>query len=175
MYMALAHAIDAAGITGVTLIFNSFGDYETAGGELSLMANGRGWLGDALKAEPELKQRVSDFSNHPYGIPGVKYVHGDWGMEGLEAQHQDAVSLGFSKTAFYATEYGESDTHPSSLQIQAERIKWAYGRMLSMPFVRGVWYYQLHDDSTGGWGLVSGSWEPRPALSVLEGLIHEGR
>jgi hypothetical protein len=176
MFMALVHAMDAAGIKGVTLIFDSFGDYETGGGELSLMSSGRGWLGDALKAEPELKQRVSAFSNHPYGLPTVKYVHGDWGMEGLEAQHRDAVSLGFAHTDYYATEYGESDTaEGSSMQVQAERIKWAYNKMLSMSFVRGVWYYQLHDDSTGGWGLVSGSWEPRPALAVLEGLIHEGR
>jgi hypothetical protein len=175
MYVALAHAVGAAGIKGVTLMFNSFGDYETAGGELSPMSSGRGWLGDALKAEPELKQLISAFSNHPYGIPGVKYVHGDWGMEGLEAQHQDAVSLGFAHTDFYATEYGESDTRPSSMQVQAERIKWAYDKMLAMSYVRGVWYYQLHDDSTGGWGLVSGSWEPRPALSVLESYIREGR
>ena len=175
MYVALAHAVTAAGIKGVTLMFNAFGDYETAGGELSLMSSGRGWLGDALKAEPELKQLISAFSNHPYGIPGVKYVHGDWGMEGLEAQHHDAVSLGFAHTGFYATEYGESNTRPSSMQIQAERIKWAYDKMLAMPYVRGVWYYQLHDDSTGGWGLVSGSWEPRPALAVLENYIREGR
>jgi hypothetical protein len=174
MYMALARAIDAAGIQGVTLIFNSFGDYQKPNGELSVMSNGGGWIGDALKAEPELKQRVSAFSNHPYGIPGVKYVNGDWGMEGLEAQHAQAVSLGFAHTNYYATEYGETDTAPSSLQIQAERIKWAYGRMLGLPYVRGIWYYQLHDDSTGAWGLVSGTWEPRPALAVLEHLLSAG-
>jgi hypothetical protein len=174
MYMALAHAIDTAGIKGVTLIFDSFGDYLKPNGELSVMSNGGGWIGDALKAEPELKQRVSAFSNHPYGIPGIKYVNGDWGMEGLEAQHAQAVSLGFAHTNYYATEYGETDSAPSSLQVQAERIKWAYGRMLGLPYVRGIWYYQLHDDSTGAWGLVSGTWEPRPALAVLEHLLSAG-
>jgi hypothetical protein len=174
MYMALAHAIDGAGISGVTLIFDSFGDYETETGELSTMSEGRGWIGDALNAEPALKQRVSAFSDHPYGVPGTKYVHGDWGIEGLEAQHADAVSLGFAHTDFYATEYGESDTPPSSPQIQAERIKLTYNKLLSFPYVKGIWYYQLHDDSTGNWGLVSGTWEPRPALGVIEAFARAG-
>jgi hypothetical protein len=174
MYMALARAIDAAGIHGVTLIFNSFGDYETEAGGLSTLSGGGGWLGDALKAEPELKQRVSAFSTHPYGIPGTKYVNGDWGIEGLEAQHADVLSLGFAHTDYYATEYGESEASPSSPQIQAERIKLTYNKLLAMPYVKGIWYYQLHDDSTGKWGLVSGVWEPRPALGVIETFIRAG-
>jgi hypothetical protein len=174
MYVALSRAMEGAGVTGVTLIFDSFGDYELPGGEESTIATGRGWLGDALKAEPGLKQRISAFSSHPYGVPGVKYTHGDWAIEGLEAQHAETVALGFPHTSFYATEYGEKDNDSSSPQMQAEHIRWAYLKMLALPWVRGIWYYQLHDDSTGGWGLVSGSFEPRPALAVLEGLIREG-
>jgi hypothetical protein len=175
MYMALANAIHAAGIKGVTLIFDSFGDYQKASGEISEASRGGGWLGDALEAQPALKEQVSAFSAHPYGIPGVKYEGHDWAIEGLEQEHAYAVALGFAHTDYYATEYGEEEQPPQAAadaQVQAERIKWAYTELLSQPYVKGIWYYQLHDDSTGHWGLVSGSWEPRPALGVLEGFLH---
>jgi hypothetical protein len=175
MYMALASAIHTAGIKGVTLIFDSFGDYRKTSGEMSEASRGGGWLGDALKAQPALKQQVSAFSAHPYGIPGVKYEGHDWAIEGLEQEHAYAVALGFEHTDYYATEYGEEEQPPQAAadaQVQAERIKWAYTELLSQPYVKGIWYYQLHDDSTGHWGLVSGSWEPRPALGVLEGFLH---
>jgi hypothetical protein len=175
MYMALANAVDAAGIKGVTLIFDSFGDYRKASGEMSEESNGGGWLGDALKAQPALKERVNALSAHPYGIPGIKYDGHDWAIEGLEQEHAYAVALGFEHTDYYATEYGEEDQPPqaaANAQLQAERIKWAYTELLSQPYVKGIWYYQLHDDSTGHWGLVSGSWEPRSALGVMEGFLH---
>jgi hypothetical protein len=176
MYMALAGAIKAAGIKGVTLIFNSFGDYQEADGAMSEESSDRGWLGDALSAQPALKAEVQAFSSHPYGIPGVKYDGHDWGIEGLEQQHSYAVALGFDHTDYYATEYGEEDQPPqapANAQQQAERIKWAYTELLSQPYIKGIWYYQLHDDSSGHWGLVSSSWEPRPALAVMEGLLRE--
>ena len=175
MYMALTQAVERAGIHGVTLIFDSFGDYKTASGEESLLAAGRGWLGDALKAEPALKTLVPAFSSHPYCLPGVKYDGHDWGIEGLEAQRADAVTLGFAHPDYYATEYGEEDQSPGAAnpQQQAEHIKWAYEELLSQPYVKGIWYYQLHDDGTGHWGLVSGSYEPRPALAVVEGFLHQ--
>jgi hypothetical protein len=174
MYMALANAVDAAGIKGVTLIFDSFGDYQEATGQISEISSDGGWLADALRAQPTLKGRVQAFSAHPYGIPGVKYDGHDWGIEGLEAEHSDAVALGFEHTDYYATEYGEEDQAPGAAnqQQQAERIKWAYEQLLSLPYLRGIWYYQLHDDGAGHWGLVSGTWEPRPALAIVEGFLH---
>jgi hypothetical protein len=174
MYTALSEAVEHAGIDGVTLIFDSFGDYKTTSGEESNLAGGRGWLGDALKAEPVLKGLVGAFSSHPYGVPGVKYYGHDWGIEGLESQRAAAVSLGFAHTDYYATEYGEEDHLPQNeadAALQAERIKWAYNEMLTQPYIKGIWYYQLHDDGTGKWGLVSAPWKPRPAMAVLAGFL----
>src|ERR1700685_2727825 len=167
MYASLANAVNAAGLK-VTLLFDSFG---------------AGWINKALAAEPSLTTLVDAFSNHPYGLPHENQ-RGEWGPGAMEQMHAEAVSMGFAHTDFYLTEYGvEIAGHGSgpSVATEAERekvIKEAYAEFTGLPYVKGIWWYQTHDDSTGNWGLCeqeSGSspFTARPALAVLSGIAKE--
>jgi hypothetical protein len=173
MYMALANAVDAAGVRSVKLLFNSFGDYQRPDGTYSNVAEGNGWLGDALRAQPGLKARIDDFSQHPYGLAWENNENtNDWGPGALEAEHRQAVGLGFSHTDYYATEFGVQlnaggVTGSSSQTQQAERIKAVYTELIATGYVKGIWYYGPHDNETGTWGLVTDPWTPRQALTVV--------
>lgn len=187
MYVSLSKAVEAAKIGGVKLLFDSFGDYRTAkGGRWSQVCCGGGWLASALQAQPELRQRVAGFTMHPYGVAGEN-LEDDWGPGALRAQHEQAVSLGFVHTEFYATEFGVTvgEAGPSGttpLVYQAERIAAVFNELIGFGFVKGIWYFQAHDVSEGRYGLIevqkSGSspFVARPSLGVVSGfaLAQEG-
>jgi hypothetical protein len=179
MYMSLANAVDEAGLTGkVKLLFVSFGDYRTSTGSFSQIKGGNGWLGDAVKAQPGLKQRVDGLVDHPYGRPHEnKGNENDWGPGALDVQHAEAVSLGFKNTDYYLTEFGiewtpgeEGSINASTQALQAALIKEDYEEFLALPYVRGIWYYQAHDDSTGTWGLIEPQLNGRSPFVAREAL-----
>jgi len=190
MYVALSEALE--GIKHPPLGFATSGDYRREDGERSQMAVGNGWVADALKAQPSLKTRIEAFVSHPYGR-----AHEDTGDHegpgGLEDQHAQAVSLGIAGAgAYYLTEFG-IETAPCANKHgytgsgvctqnnaqQAEWIKEAYAEFVSLPYVKGVWYYQTHDDSSGKWGLIepqeSGAspFVARPSLEVVSSFARE--
>ena len=115
------------------------------------------------------------FSMHPYGEPGENRSN-DYGPQALSVQHEQAVALGFQHTDYYATEFGaevEGQPDPSSLDRQARAIEAVYEELISFGFVKGIWYYQTHDDDTGQWGLVEhqetgrSPFIARPSLAVV--------
>lgn len=180
MFISLSKAVEAAGIKGVKLLFSSVGDYQRPDKTWSQMCCGGGWVADALKAEPELLTRVGGFVSHPYGRAHTDTPeHG--GPEGMEDQHANVVALGFEHTDFYLTEYGvqwtpgeEGPINAPTQALQAAWIKEAYEEFVALPYVRGIWYYQSHDDDTGAWGLIEpqtngfSPFIPREALAVVE-------
>jgi|GEM_PF-2529201 len=176
MFVSLANAVKSAGVTGAKLLFNSFGDYSKPGGEWSQMDSGNGWLHDALAAQPALKEDVGGFSDHPYGKAHEATPEHD-GPAGMEEQHAFAVKLGFLNTDYYLTEYGVEET--STPAAQAAAIKASYEEFTSDSYVKGIWYYQTHDDSTGKWGLIepqetgSSPFVPRPSLEVVSDFALE--
>jgi hypothetical protein len=177
MFIALSNAVEAAGLKP-RLLFSGGGDYQRPNGSWSQIAHSGGWLADALKAQPGLLSAVGGFAEHPYGR-----AHEDNGEHhgpgGLEDLHANELALGFKNTDVYITEYGvrytpgeEGPFGASTLALQAQRIKEVFQEFLALPYVRGIWYYQVHDDNTGSWGLVSGSYEPRPSLSTVASFLH---
>ena len=169
MYVSLANAVKSAGIKA-TLMFNSFG---------------AGWISGAIKAQPSLKTLIDAFSNHPYGLANEN-SSGKWGPGAMEAMHAEAVSLGVVNTNFYITEFGVEDGIGPKPQVgssgpaqQAERIKAVFTELIGTGYVKGIWYYQTHDDSTGKWGLIepqaSGSspFIARPSLTVVAAFAKE--
>ncbi len=178
MYMSLAKAVDAAEIKGVKLLFNSFGDYARSNGTWSQVANGGGWIGDALAAQPGLKERLDGFTAHPYGLAGQNSEN-DWGPGALEAEHNQAATLGFVNTEYYVSEFGvqletSGPAGSESPAQQAERVKAVYTELIGLGYVKGIWFYESHDESsTAKWGFVSGAWTPRPVLAVLEGFAKQ--
>ena len=182
MFMSLANAVNAAGIKGVKLLFSSDGDYQRPDKTWSQMSRGGGWVADALKAEPGLISRVDGFVSHPYGRAHTTTPeHG--GPGGMEDQHANVVALGFQHTDYYLTEYGvqwtpgqEGPINAPTQALQAAWIKEAYEEFVALPYVRGIWYYQSHDDGTGAWGLIEpqlnglSPFIPREALGVVEGF-----
>ncbi len=178
MFVSLSKAVEEAGISGVKLLFDSYGDYqESEGGKWSQVCCGGGWLATAEKAEPELLKRVAGFTMHPYGEVGENKEN-DWGPVALKVEHEQAVSLGFEHTDYYATEFGvklneEGPSGSSSPANQAEKIKAVLTELIGYGFVKGIWYYQTHDDGTGKWGLIEpqengeSPFVARPALEAL--------
>lgn len=176
MFVSLSKAAEAAGVSGVELLFDSFGSYEEGpGGPWSKACCGGGWLATAVKAEPELLTRVDGFTMHPYGEPGTN-LKDDRGPGALDAEHQQALALGFRNTQYYVTEYGvaiRGKITASALARQATQITAAYTEMLGFGFVSGIWYFETHDDVTGNWGLVepqsseASPFVPRPALAAV--------
>lgn len=178
MFISLSKAVEEAGITGVKLLFNSYGDYqESNGGKWSQVCCGGGWLATAEKAKPELLKRVAGFTMHPYGEVGENKEN-DWGPVALKVEHEQAVSLGFEHTDYYATEFGvklneEGPNGSTSLANQAEKIKAVLTELIGYGFVKGIWYYQTHDDGTGKWGLIEpqengeSPFVARPALETV--------
>jgi hypothetical protein len=182
MFMSLANAVQAAGVTGVKLLFSGGGDYLRANNTWSQICCGGGWVADALKAEPGLLQAVGGFVSHPYGRAHVDNPEHE-GPGGMEDQHANAVALGFKNTGYYITEYGiqwtpgeEGRFSAPTQALQAAWLKESYEEFLALPYVRGIWYYQTHDDVTGKWGLIepqgpaNAAFVPREALGVLEGF-----
>jgi ABC-type phosphate transport system substrate-binding protein len=166
MYMALAHAVDTAKITGIKLLFNAYGDYQLyEGGPFSQVASGHGWIGDAVAAQPELKSRVDGFTGHPYGKPKENREN-DWGPGSTMVQHEQIVGLGFAHSNFWISEFGieapgstEGSSHNIALSEEEEN-NWArevYGELTATGWVKGIWWYNSHDDSTAEkWGLFKG-------------------
>jgi hypothetical protein len=179
MFVSLARAVRDAHVTGVKLLFDSYGDFEEGeGGPWSQVWSGGGWLAAAVGAEPELRSLVGGFGMHPYGEAGENRAN-DSGPLALWVQHEQAASLGFEHTDYYATEFGvqvEGQPSPSSLARQAQAIEAVYRELIGYGFVKGIWYYQTHDDDTGEWGLLEhqetghSPFIGRPSLAVLSGL-----
>ncbi len=122
---------------------------------------------------PNLK--VDAFSTHTYGGTNSNYNNDTNGVDALLAQHQDAVSHGFTNTPWYVTEWGvtlnpsqasngatvNDGLYAPSYADQASDITAAYTKMVSYgdgangTWLKGIVYYQTHDDSTGWWGLLT--------------------
>jgi len=171
-YEAAYNAKHAAGITQ-PLLFMTIG---------ALADNGPMWLATAMQTVPGLK--VDAFSAHPYGEvnddspnnnPNVTPKH-SYGVKALIALHQDAVNRGFSDTPWYVTEYGftlnpsqsgsggqcvSSGQYVPSYAEQANQLTLAYNKMITLgdgvagTWLKGIMWYQTHDDSTGWFGLLT--------------------
>ncbi len=182
-YEAAYNAKHAAG-SGITspLLFMTTGDpcWSSAedpctnGAELYLekaMSNTADANG--VKGVPNLQ--VDGFSTHTYGGADSNTSNDSNGVDGLIAQHQDAVNHGFTNTPWYVTEWGvtldpvQAEDGPSvndgyyapSYADQAADITSAYSKMISYgdgtngTWLKGIMYYQTHDDSTGWFGLLT--------------------
>jgi len=150
MYLSLYNAVQSSSVASkVKLLANSYG---------------ASWLADMVKASSSLKADVQGFTMHPYGLPHENNS-GNWGPGALEAEHAEAVKLGFAHTEYWATEYGvELDgsgaNGASTEAIKAEHIKQVYEELIATGYVGGMYYYQVGDDGTGGngkWGIVEPS------------------
>lgn len=118
---------------------------------------------------------VDGFSTHTYGGADSDTSNHTNGVDALLAQHQDAVNHGFTNTPWYVTEWGvtinpaQSDGpvtantgyYAPSYAGQAADITSAYTKMVaygdgaSGTWLKGIMYYQTHDDSTGWFGLLT--------------------
>jgi hypothetical protein len=174
MYMAALNAMRAAGIR-TPLLFNMRGDYERPGTHSwSLDSHGGGWLGDALKAVPGLRQAIlaNGISVHPYGAIGEN-SHDTYGVAAVAADERVARRMLGAYPTFYITEFGFNlaacgdSAGACSQEEQANKLKVAYGAFLSDPHVGGIWWYQSHSDNTGDWGFLNYNSSPRPAFGAL--------
>jgi hypothetical protein len=120
--------------------------------------------------------KVDGFATHTYGGTDANTSNDTNGVDALLAQHQDAVNHGFTDTPWYVTEWGVSINpaqadgvalnqtdgyYAGSYAMQATDITSAYTKMVSYgdgtngTWLKGIMYYQTHDDSTGWWGLLT--------------------
>jgi hypothetical protein len=155
-YLAAHAAKAAAGYTQPLLFMTTGTNYGAK--------NGSTWLDQCVAAVPGLVGHVDAFSTHTYGPANVDTNGHASGVLGAKYQHDDAVTQGFdTNLPWYISEYG-FDMNPSqssfveyvsSYADQVTQIQAGYAQLLSYSWVRGVWYYQVHDDSTGYYGLMT--------------------
>jgi hypothetical protein len=164
----------------VKLLFDLTGDYYLGHSEWSNATEKRGWLGDAVTAQPELKTRIEGFTFHPYDAAAETLAEEeklypyeyDWGVRGLKEDDAEAVELGVKHTNVYATEFGvctykliEGECRKEGTKItEAESLKNAetdYNELLNsseFPEVKGVWWYGAYPGEAQwysffkGWG-----------------------
>jgi hypothetical protein len=181
MFVALSREAQRAKQAGtlpadVKLLFDLTGDYDGS----SSVSERRGWLGDALRAQPELKSRIEGFTFHPYDLEGktlaeeetVPDYQYDYGLRGLKADYQEAVELGVEHTNVFATEFGvcrnkpyegracETRGAPKSEAEDERQAETVYDEILNgslFPEVKGLWWYPTYPAEDkyalfAGWG-----------------------
>jgi hypothetical protein len=172
MYLAAVTAMKAAGIH-VPLLFNMWGGYSAAKG-FSSDTSGGGWLRDAVNAVPGLAAAIlaNGISTHPYGALGENYLD-DNGVGAVAAQEAVAKATLGSVPPFYVTEFGYDMNKcgvtygACSEAEQASKMRGAIETFLSDPHVKGIWWYQSHDDSIGKYGFMDNDNSTRPSFNVL--------
>jgi hypothetical protein len=175
MFVALATAKRAAGLT-IPLLWYTAGDwYNPASKTWEDDVAGKGWDEDALAANPELGGLIDGVSSHPYGR-AHQTPSGDVGPGGLEDQLKIMLGLGVKGAGkVYITEYGVNLTEAGSEAEQAAQAKASYEEFLAIPGLVGIWWYQIRDDSNGEFGLYETiddqplPLQPREVLSVVSG------
>ena len=110
---------------------------------------------------------------HPYGAVGEDSA--DYAGTGAPAtEEQNAQNVLGGIPAFYITEFGYAITtcsQPSAAAVcseaeQASEMQAAYQVFLADRHIKGIWWYQAHDDSTGGWGYLDANSNPRPSFAT---------
>lgn len=183
LYLALYNAVKGSDISGVTLMFNMFGDYSVSDGNWSQDANNGGWLRDAVNANPGLKQAIASqaYAVHPYGngSPDENSAD-DHGIASLAAQEQVSQQVIGSIPPFYLTEHGYNKNDmtgsvcSNNEQEVAYKLMVSYNTFVSDPHVKGIWWYSSHDDDTGLFGLMNDDGSTRPAFNALK-LYTDGK
>jgi hypothetical protein len=98
------------------------------------------------------------------------------GVAAVAAQEAVAQKVLGSIPPFYVTEFGYAldkcgaPEGACSQAEQASKAKSAYEALLADPHVKGIWWYQSHDDGTGAWGYMNEDNTTRPSFSVLSAL-----
>jgi hypothetical protein len=175
-YQAAYNAKHAASIPQ-PLLFMTTGNPCWSIAEDACSTNGDLYLEKAMDASKGgvSNLKVDGFSTHTYGGADGNWNNSTNGVNALLAQHQDAVNRGFTNSPWYVTEWGvtlnptQSSSQPASSDClyaasyakQASCITVAYTKMVaygdgvSGTWLKGIMYYQTHDDSTGWWGLLT--------------------
>jgi hypothetical protein len=177
MYMAAIRAIRAAGLH-MPLLFNMRGDYQRSSGAeagtWSRDSEGGGWLHDAVVAVPGLRAAIlrNGIAIHPYGALGENN-HDTYGVRAAAADETVARRVLGAYPPFYITEFGYDlgacgwNAGACSQEEQAVKLSAAYAEFLADPHVRGIWWYQSHDDTTGQWGFMNRDNSVRPSFGAL--------
>jgi len=180
MYLAAVEDMRAAGIH-TPLLFNMTGDIPLGSWAdpttWSQDAHGGGWLRDAVNGVPGLAAAIlaNGVSVHPYGAIGEN-SHDDSGSASVAADESVAKAVLGSVPPVYVTEIGFDlsrcgDTLGAcSVRQQASEMRAVYAQLLADPHVRGIWWYQSHDDPTGHFGFMSDSNAPRPSFATLSAI-----
>jgi hypothetical protein len=122
--------------------------------------NGEWWLQRYLDAVPNLQ--VDGFTSHPYGPANTGYNSGQaWVLEAVVAERNDALGRGFSaELPWYITEWGFSlrqgyGPYASSYADQDAKTAAGLAEAATWPWLKGIWIYSSHDDSTGYFGVFT--------------------
>ncbi len=179
-YLAAVEDMRAAGIH-TPLLFNMTGDIplgswadRTAWSE---DAHGGGWLRDAVNGVPGLAAAIlaNGMSVHPYGAVGEN-AHDDWGSASVAADESVAHAVLGSVPPVYVTEIGfdlarcGDSLGACSTGQQASEMRAEYAQLLADAHVRGIWWYQSHDDPTGRFGFMDNDNAPRPSFTTLSAI-----
>jgi hypothetical protein len=82
------------------------------------------------------------------------------------------VSPMFLKDGVCSYAIGASGSSGAKDQAQqATLLTQMYHKLTSLPYVKGIWWYQCRDDSTGAWGLFNADGSARPSFHALASFV----
>jgi hypothetical protein len=125
------------------------------------------WLTDAVNTVPSLQ--VDAFSAHPYGKDTDNVGNCSYGVQAFFCEHTNAVNHGFTNTPWYITEFGYTINpneagharYATNYATQASQLTASYNDLIQYgdgvkgTWLKGILWYQVHDDGTGWFGLLT--------------------
>lgn len=167
---AAAHAAVAG--MGVTLIANSYGDYQRSDGTWSQDSQRGGWIHDFLAALRARGTRVDAFSIHPYGSLKRLTSGEDDGWLEVPRYHALALASG-ADVPWYVTEVGQClggkacDLKTDLSGQQAAVSEYLNDLVTKYTWVKFWCWYEIRDDGAGDWGLLNSDNTTRPGFKAL--------
>lgn len=178
LYMATYDAVKAAGLTvdaggQIRLGFYTIGDYQRPDGTWSQVDDGKGWLNDALAAEPRLRNAINAAGGmviHPYGAinQSTSYNYG-WGR--ITLYHTMATNAGITAKE-WVTEAGYQvgctgdDTCVPDAATQSANVDQMVREVKARPYILMFDYFNAKDYTEWRGGLFDSSGSARPAWNT---------
>jgi hypothetical protein len=184
MMMSLYDAIDSNGLT------NNFKVGVSCVGDIAEHPSSPDatWLRALIVAQPRLAQRADFWIAHPYPPESGKITdtgwHGNCGPAAVQTMVTVAATLSVKNNVWALTEFGvqlKGPAYANNEQARQASITKEYlEKFLSIPQIKSIYGFQVHDTGEGSFGFVDTPtppgplpWKPRLVYGVWQELAQK--